>query len=156
MLIAVLGTALFLSRSATADVVESDEAEQTYLSANGLLNRGLYQLAAAEYRKFLAEHADHDKAPVARYGLAVCCFRTGDHDGALSELEQLAPREEFAYAAEVRAMLGQCRLARQEYGEAAAAFAHVVAKHVKHALADDAAALCAEALYLDGQHGQTV
>ena len=156
MLVIIVGATPLLCCPVVADTADSDGAEQTYLSANGLLNRGLYQLAAAEYRKFLAEHADHGKAPVARYGLAVCCFRTGDHEGALTELKQLASREGFAYAAEVGAMLGQCRLARQEYGEAAAAFAHVVGKHVKHALADDAAALCVEALYLDGQHGQTV
>ena len=34
----------------------NDPAQQTYLSANGMLNRGLYELAAAEYRKFLESH----------------------------------------------------------------------------------------------------
>ena len=48
---------------------------QAYYSGNGLLHRGLYDLAAAEYDKFLSAHPDHEKAPRARYGLAVCHFQ---------------------------------------------------------------------------------
>ena len=48
------------SRPTTDDVTIRD-----YLSANGLLNRGLHELACKEYRKFLAEHGMHEKAPQA-------------------------------------------------------------------------------------------
>jgi TolA-binding protein len=134
----------------------SGAATRAYLSANGLLNRGLYELAAEEYRKFLADHADHEKAPVARYGLAVCCFRTGKHDEALRELQQLTERDGFEYAAEVWTMLGQCRLAKKDHAGAAEAFARVVGNHRDHALADDAAAMWAEALYLQDKHAEAV
>ena len=69
-----------------------------YLSANGLLNRGLYELAATEYRKFLSQHEEHAKAPIARYGLAVCLFRTEKYDEAIVELEQLHKQRRFEFA----------------------------------------------------------
>src|SRR5437867_8272152 len=86
--------------------LDSSAAElREYYSGNGLLQRGLYELAAAEYRKFLSAHAEHEKAPIAHYGLAVCLFRTQQYDAALVELNPLAARQEFAYAAEVAIML---------------------------------------------------
>src|SRR6185503_17558129 len=107
----------------------------------GFLNRGLYELAAAEYRKFLADHADHEKAPVARYGLAVSLFRLQKFDEAVTELKPLAGREQFEFIVEVLTMLGQCELAAGRFSEAADAADRVVAKHADHDLADDAAAL---------------
>ena len=75
-----------LPPSAVADDRSKPAADQgalrSYFSANGMLNRGLYQQAAAEYRTFLSQHEDHAKAPVARYGLAVCLYRLGDYEAA--------------------------------------------------------------------------
>ena len=62
------GSLSFAQSDARAD--QTDITVRDYLSGNGLLNRGLYELAATEYRKFLSEHGDHEKAAVARYGLA--------------------------------------------------------------------------------------
>ncbi|MBU0638442.1 MAG: tetratricopeptide repeat protein [Planctomycetes bacterium] len=149
---AALACMLLLASPLRADDGEPDGAQRAYLSANGLLNRGLYELAAKEYRQFLAEHAEHEKAPLARYGLAVCCFRTNQYADAARELDQLSGRADFVYAAEVWTLLGQCRLVEQNYGGAAKAFGHVLREHRDHALADDASALCAEALYRDGKH----
>ncbi|MBN2560567.1 MAG: tetratricopeptide repeat protein [Phycisphaerae bacterium] len=132
--------------------LSQDADVQAYYSGNGLLNRGLYDLAAAEYRKFLASHEDHEKAPAARYGLAVCLFRLGRLDEAAEELTRLRGVPDFAYAAEVATMLGQCHLAGHRYGEAAEAFEAVLQEAANHALADDAAAQLVEALY---EHGQT-
>src|SRR4051812_27276541 len=62
--------AAFAQPHASAPAAD-ESATRAYLAGNGLLSRGMYELAAAEYRKFLAEHADHEKAPQARYGLGV-------------------------------------------------------------------------------------
>ena len=67
----------------------NDATQRDYLSANGLLNRGMYELAATEYRKFLSANATHEKAPTARYGLAVALFRLNQFDEALKELKQV-------------------------------------------------------------------
>ena len=76
-----------------ASQADAGPSLRDYYSANGLLNRGLYDLAAAEYRKFLSKHEDHEKAPVARYGLAVSLFRMKQYDAAAQELEPLHRRQ---------------------------------------------------------------
>ena len=123
-----------------------------YFSGNGLLNRGMYDLAATEYRQFLAGHADHDRAPVARYGLAVCLYRLGRHQQSVTELNQLRGLPDFEYAAEGLMVLGQCHLALGRPDQAAACFGDVLRNHTRHDLADDAAALEAEALYKARQY----
>ncbi|HKQ50712.1 MAG TPA: tetratricopeptide repeat protein [Phycisphaerae bacterium] len=124
---------------------------QSYYAANGFLQRGLYDLAAAEYRSFLRDHGDHEKAAVARYGLAVCFFRTGKQTDAASELEQLAEVKDFAFAADVLTMLGQCKLAAGDYDAAVRAFERVLDDYGDHKLAAEAGTQLAEALFKAGK-----
>ncbi len=126
-----------------------DEAAtlRSYHSGNGLLNRGMYDLAVREYRAFLREHADHEKAPTARYGLGVCLYRLKDHRGAIEQLRIVHDADGFAFAADVAMLLGRSHLAVGEPAEAAEYFGSLLANHRTHQLADDAAALQVEALY---------
>jgi TolA-binding protein len=128
-----------------------DTALRSYLSANGLLNRGMYELATAEYREFLSAHADHEKAATARYGLGVALFRLKDYDAAATELDKLSKATDFAFAAEASLVLGQCELARGRFPEAAASFQRVVREHASHPSAPDAAALLSESWYRAGE-----
>jgi len=130
----------------------SDAALRSYLAGNGLLNRGLYEPAAAEYRSFLAEHGDHEKAAAARYGLGVCLFRLEKYDEAATELATLRRLADFPYSAEAGVIEGQCHLTRGRYAEAAAAFEDVLKKGGNPEMADDAAAGAAEALYRSGKY----
>ncbi len=159
MLAAILAT---LVRAGSWSLAQSDaRADETditvrdYLSGNGLLNRGLYELAATEYRKFLSEHGDHEKAAVARYGLAVSLFRLGQFDEAVAELGPLQKLPEFIYAAETWTIAGQCHLARGRNAAAFYAFS-VVERFGKHELADNAAAGAIEALYADQRYEEAV
>ncbi len=131
-------------------------ASRSYFSANGLLNRGLYDLAATEYESFLAEHNQHDKAPMAHYGLAVCMFRQQKFEPALMQLQLLQADEDFIYHAEVAVMAGHTHLALRQYQQAASAFDDVLNSHAKHDLADDAAAGATEALYALGQYPEAI
>ncbi|MFO0974205.1 MAG: tetratricopeptide repeat protein [Phycisphaerae bacterium] len=126
---------------------------QAYYAGNGLLQRGLHEMAAAEYRRFLADHADHEKAPLARYGLAVCLFQLHQADEALAAVKPLLELEKFDFAAEVRVMVGQLCLARGDFPAAAAAFAVVGEQFPDHRLAADAAAGLVEALQRAGRNG---
>jgi len=148
------GSFSFSQSDARAD--ETDITIRDYLSGNGLLNRGLYELAATEYRKFLSEHSDHEKAAVARYGLAVSLFRLGQFDEAVTELAPLQKLPEFLYAAEAWTIAGQCALARGRNAAAFDAFNIVVERFGKHELADDAAAGAIEALYADKRYEEAV
>ena len=109
-----------------------DPALRDYLSGNGPLNRGLYELSASEYRKFLSQHVSHGKAPVARYGLAVSLFRLEKHGEAIEELKRLRKVSGFEYAAEVATILGRCHLAEGKYDAAANAFECAVREHPDH------------------------
>ncbi|MCO6436700.1 MAG: tetratricopeptide repeat protein [Phycisphaerae bacterium] len=131
-------------RSSTAPVTD-DEALRTYYAGNGLLNRGLFDLAAEEYQRFLSRWPEHEKAITARYGLAVSLFRLDRCSAALPELEMLKQAEDLPYAAEVAVMLGQCRSRAGDFAGAVKAYETVLTEHPKHQLADDAALGAAEA-----------
>jgi len=133
-----------------------EDAPAGYYSANGLLNRGLYDLAAPEYRQFLAENSGHEKAPVARYGLSVCLFRTQKYKQAADELRPLTSLEDFPFAVEAGVMLGQSYLALNQYDKAVHTLKDLVTKHKRHDLTDDAAAMLIEAYYRAEQYEAAV
>ncbi|OQY97702.1 MAG: hypothetical protein B6D36_18365, partial [Planctomycetes bacterium UTPLA1] len=145
-----LGVALFLLVMAPAAAEEgaSDAAAlRNYQGGNGLLHRGMFDLAADEYRAFLKAHSEHPKAPMARYGLAVCEFRRGNAEAALEQLQQLPDADDFAFDAEARLMRGQCLLLLKQPPEAAEVLQGVLKHHADHNLAPDAAALLVESLF---------
>jgi TolA-binding protein len=143
--------ALAKSAAARADEPANDPALRDYYSANGLLQRGMYDMAAGEYRKFLASNGQSDKAPVARYGLGVCLFRMNRFDEAAQELAKIGRPQDFAFAAETALLLGQCHLAQQRFGQASESFRTVVSAHGESDVADDAGAMLVESLYRDGK-----
>ena len=155
----ILVLSLLAGRPLSAGVLGSQDEDtslRNYYSANGLANRGLPELAVAEYRKFLEHHEEHEKALSARYGLAVCLYRLERYDEAVSELTLLRRQPDGLYAAEVATILAQCQLARKQYAQAAELFDEVVRRYDTHNLADDAAAGAAEALYLDKRYADVI
>ena len=144
----LLGNATAIAQTGTGTGAEL----RGYYTGNGLLNRRMYDHAAAEYRKFLAEHPDSEKAPLARYGLAVCLFRTNKYQETVDTLGELQPPADFDFEVEVLMMVGQSRLTLGDPGEAASVFDEVLLNHADHDLADEAAALQAESLYEAGRY----
>ncbi len=133
---------------------EDSSVLRSYFAGNGFVNRGMYDLAAEEYRKFLSEHPSHEKAPIARYGLGVSLFRLQQYDDAIDALTQIAGQPGFAFGAEVWMILGQCQVAKQSYPEAVTALDQLLRSYPDHDLVDDALAIQAEAYYRDGQPQQ--
>jgi TolA-binding protein len=148
LLIGLAGAGVALGQDPAA------EADRLYRSASGLLNRGLNDMAAAEYEKFIAGHPRHEKIDLARYGLAVCRFKAARLADAEPLLDAIEAKDDFPFAAEVGVMLGQCRLAAGNPAEAVKALAGVVRKRGKHELVDDAVALLCEALHADAKHAE--
>ncbi len=130
--------------------------ERAYFTANGLLNRGLYDLAADEYRRFLEANPDHAKSPLAHYGLGVALYRLGAHELALEQLDLVAGDEAFEFAAETDLLRGHCHLALDAPEDAAHAFAEVVRDHQDHVSVADAAVLLVESLNRAGRHADAV
>ncbi len=129
----------------------ADSSLQTFHAANGLLQRGLHELAEAEYRKFLGGAADTPQAAVARYGLAVCLQRRGQIEESLRELAAIGTAPEFEFAAEALLLKGQCYARLKQFDEAEAALAALQEAHASHELADDAAALQIEVRHRGGK-----
>jgi TolA-binding protein len=138
------------SEPTTASQNADDPALRSFHAANGMLQRGMHDLAAAEYRRFLDGNADHAKAPVARYGLGVCLFRLKQYNEAAEQLVQISNLQDFEFGAETGLLLGQCQLIQEKFAEAAATFDRIPREHSGHELVDDAAALRVEALYRGG------
>ncbi len=136
--------------------IDDAQDQRAYLTANGLLNRGLYDLAAEEYRTFLASHPEHEKAPLARYGLGVALFRTNDRAGALGQLDQVSGDSSFEFAAEAELLRGHCHLALNNPAEAAVAFQRVLERHADHPSAPDAGALLVEAYHRAGRFDDAI
>ncbi|MFN0137362.1 MAG: tetratricopeptide repeat protein [Phycisphaerae bacterium] len=131
---------------------EDAGALRSYLAGNGLLNRGQFELAAREYRAFLAAHSSHEKAAAARYGLAVCLYRLNQHAAALDELRQCADVRGFEFAIDARVLLARCLLATDKAADAIEPLQKVMRDAGSHELADDAAALLIEAYARGKQH----
>lgn len=138
-----------------AQGVAQPDPDKAYRSATGLLNKGLYDLAAAEFSEFLRERparaGDDPKVASARYGLAVCLVQLGRHADAAKELDRVVTITGFEFAADAKFLRGQCASATGDDAAAAKWYRTVTTDHQGHALAETATALLGESLYRLGK-----
>jgi TolA-binding protein len=153
---------LLLAAAAPAALAQPQQGEQpdpalrAYLSANGMLARGMNDLAAAEYRTFLDEQPTNDRAPHARYGLAVALFRQKNYGESSTHLAGLGELKGFEFAAESAFLQAQCAIAADKPADAGAPLQLLLKRHAAHELADDAAALLAESQYRAGNYAESI
>lgn len=140
----------------TSGALAQDDADKSYRSATGLLNRGMHDLAADEYRAFLKEHPDHPKAPTARYALGVCLSRAGKHAEAATELSRVATLKDFEFGADATLLLGQSQLLAGDPKNAAKTLEGFGARFPEHPQADTAACLQGESLLRDARPAEAV
>jgi len=147
---------LVLVAALTPAAIAQENADRRLMTANGLLNRGHYDLAAAEYEACLEGDLDANDARIARYGLGVSLFRLGRLGEASEQLERIGDDDRFQFAPEARLLLAHCHLAAGDLGAAIDRCTQVVRRHAEHASADDAGALLAEALYRAGRYEEAL
>lgn len=145
-----------LSTAFCTGAQDSVRAVDTYNAASGMLARGLDDLAAAEYEKFLSEFEDHELADQARYGLGVASSRLSRHEETIEALEPLLGNDRFQYAVECSLLCARSMLALGEAEDAARVLQRTLRRHSDHALAVQASALCVEAFYRAGRYEQAV
>lgn len=135
---------------------QSERATRSYFTANGLLNRGLYEQAASEYRAFLEEapQAETQQVNIARYGLAVCLAHLGESQDALDQLDQLDADEGFEFGFEAGFLEAQLRYADSQFKQAARDFRKL--SRADHPKAREAGSLWIECLYRLGQYTSVV
>jgi TolA-binding protein len=126
--------------------------DRAYRAGIGLLNKGMSDLAAAEFRAYLAEQPEGPEALNARYSLAVCLTRLGRHEEALVELRHVNETSGFEFAGDALLLMGQCQLAAGRGREAAAVLRRLVDEHPACAQLDAARTLLGETLYRLGEH----
>lgn len=131
---------------------DQPDGDRDYRSATGLLNRGMHELAAAEYRAYLDKHAADAKAATARYGLAVCLFKLGQPMESSKELDQALASHDFEFVADAEFLRAQCAVALADYRSAADRLARFVRSHPTSALLPEGIALHGESLYRLGEY----
>lgn len=107
--------------SAAQDAADADPALEQYFLGNGAYNRKLYPVAITQYEAFLAKHADHAKADLARRGLALSLYALKQYDKAMPHLAKLLSNKnlEASISRERLIMLqGQCLLMTGKKDEA--------------------------------------
>lgn len=125
---------------------------RAFYSANGLAQRGLNDLAVAEYRVFLSEHASHPESDEARFGMAVCLFRLHQPESAVEALRGISDPQEGGREADIGLLLGQCLLAMNEAGKAATAFETATSAARNDDQLDTSFAGAVEASFRSGAH----
>jgi len=133
-----------------------DAATKKLMAAAGLYGRGLVRLAAEEYEGFLSKYANHPQATTARYGLALCRFRLGQYDQAISGLRNVLKDRKFKQRDEALAVLGHCYMSTKAYKEALSALEEVVRKHPSSKHVEVAALNHAQVLHLMGRHAESI
>jgi TolA-binding protein len=125
---------------------DDNEAERALITANGLLRKGLFDLAVPEYQRYLDSDPSGDSVAVARYGLAVSLFRTGQPGPAGAQLDQIGDAS-FEFAPDALLLRAHCALAQNDFERVEQACADLARRFPDHASAPAAAALRCEALY---------
>lgn len=153
MLAPVLVVAIALSPGLARAQPEADRSLDT---ANGLLSRELYDLAAAEYRSFLRDHPRHSGVSTARYALGVCCSRLGTYEEAISVLDDVPSDPSFEFAFEAALVRADCLVRVGRVADASSELARLLRRSPDHAASSQAAALLVETLHRGGKHEECV
>ena len=154
---AVVNFALLLALAlpSSGEKPARDEAGDLYFSANALYNRGLYELSAGEYRGFLKQHPQHEKAKRARLGLALSLYGMGAYEEAVPLFKQIERDLQGTEADEVTVLCGQSLLQLGRYAEAEEVFDRAVRnssekRHKQYALSGLTEALFRQEKWSDG------
>ncbi len=128
-----------------------DAATKKLMAANGLFQRSLFKLAGDQYGQFLKENPDHPEATAARYALAICHYRLGEFQPAITQLRQVLTDAKFDQRDEALALLGYCELSDKQYDAALKDLAELAEKYPKSKQAEQGALYRAQTLYLAGK-----
>jgi len=134
------------------------DALRSYYTANGLLNRGLYEEAIPEYEAFLATGPDGQELATARYGLALSLSQLGRTEEALAQLADLGARDDFPFRFEADLLHGQLLYTLQRFDEAGRVLGRLARRAApgEDPRAAEAAGLWIECLYREGRHEEAV
>jgi len=124
LLLACVGALMFSVCPACADTL--DAAEQ-FDFADGLYTRGLYEMAAGEYAKYIQDFSEGGNIELAHYRAGECWYALGDYEKATSFYqEQIKRFPAGAKADEARFRLAEIPYRKKEYDKAVERFGALV------------------------------
>ena len=129
---------------------KADPALDLYYNANSLCHRRFYKQAVDEYKRFLAKHPDHTKAPTARWGMAISLYNLSKSAEAELLLAKLVGSRWIKAQDQVHNLWGSCLLELGKFPEAEKAFTWTIAngKDPKGKSVTDARVGLVESFYL--------
>ncbi|MBL7221431.1 MAG: tetratricopeptide repeat protein [Phycisphaerae bacterium] len=129
---------------------KADPALDLYYNANSLCHRRFYKQAVDEYKRFLAKHPDHTKAPTARWGMAISLYNLSKSAEAEPLLAKLVGSRWIKAQDQVHNLWGSCLLELGKFPEAEKAFTWTIAngKDPKGKSVTDARVGLVESFYL--------
>ena len=157
--LATLARAVFFAIASHALVPHAtaqDKAAETYALATGLLNRGLHEEAAGEFRTFLDRYPNHERASTARYALAICMQREGDPAAAARELARLADAPPFEFETDAALLRARILIELEAPDDAATALAAFIGRRPDAPRLPEVQALAGEVLHGLARHDEAV
>jgi len=146
-----VAVALLLWTGPTA-VAQQDAGDKLLTRAAAILDTGMARVARQEYRSFLARYPRHRRVTEARYGLAVCHYRTEEYSAAAAQLQQILSDKQFAQQAQAAGLLGQCHLAAGDYRNALKVLEKLLTDHPSGPHVESAKLNIAQTLYMLGEN----
>ncbi len=150
-----------VARSAPAQ--PADAATRQYAATVALQNRGVYDLAAEEWQKFIERYPTDARIPRAHHYLGVCYYQRGQYEPALRAFQTVIakyPKFELLPASHLYLGVTQYALAKsgkaELYDQAARTFRSLLAKDPKGEYAPDALYYLGECAYARGNKAEAI
>ncbi len=162
MVVATLLAAGLLTSPARSQQ-ETEEATRQYAVAVRFQNLESYDLAAAEWQKFLQQFPNDPRAAKARFNLGVCHYLDNQFEQAQAALQALLEKSpDFDAADAAYLYLGAARFGQARAGKTAMfqtagdAFSTLISKYPKSKYLPDALYYLGECLYLEGKKEEAI
>jgi TolA-binding protein len=133
----------------------AQDGPRSLRTANGLLQRGLHEEAAAEYTDAIRALDEPVARDEARYGLALARFNLGDFRATLAALDGLESGSRFAFIADADVLRMHALVRTQDWARASDA-ASTAVRHREHANWPATAALHVEVLTRADRHAPAI
>ncbi|MEM9367480.1 MAG: tetratricopeptide repeat protein [Planctomycetota bacterium] len=146
---------------------DDEAALAVYADASNFQTNGAFALAVENWEKFLAEHSDHELAPMAAHYLGVSHMQSEpvDLDAAVEAFKRALRDEDYDLREESMANLGWCYFASAGTGpdaipsrlrRAIQAYEELIQEYPRSTYLDRAHYYCGEANYALGETSQAV
>jgi tetratricopeptide (TPR) repeat protein len=131
-------------------------SDRSYRAGIGLLNKGMYEPAVKELKAFLEASPGAKEASAARYGLAVCFSRLGQHAEAVRELERVLKDDAFELRDDAGLLCGHSLIAIGQDERAIEVLTRVSERKPANAVTGRASLLAGETLYRKGEFEKAI